>query len=379
METLIGHSDEYDLLSRWAAQPFPRYPPYYIITGPTGIGKKMLIKHALDGYDFTHFDSNTKKTNILEIFKTKTSMTTFGDFFKGFTKNAIIIEDVDKTLGDLKYYKEFIKLCSKCKCPVIMTCQKKKRIHKNVILLTPIDDKTLFSFFKKTNGISDTKMKFIIKKSRGDIRTLKNAIETISLDKKHNLEGICFKDSFLISGQAIKDILSHKYNISEKTQIIETDFQNISEILFYNIPKTAKFSKKTQLEDLQRLSGVYENVSFGDTLMKKIVTGHKHCLLGHFINVSCFSAIDNMYNVKKLNITKLSIPYVEYTFPRDVSSFLYTFIFLTVPIMMKEKKLVYIKGLCTLNRHLFVKLFRMTFKRILKKQEKEIVHALIEN
>lgn len=379
MDVLIGHKEEYEFLSKWVQSPFPRKPSYYIITGITGVGKKTLIKHVLFDHEISTFSPEDKKNDILDELKKKINTTTFSDFFEDFSKCAILIEDVDKTLGDSKHFKDVIKLSEKSKYPIFMTCQKKKRTYKNVIRLNQVDENFLFLFFKKKYKLlNDKKIKYIIKNSKGDIRLIKNTIETVVLSKNNTLKGISFKDSFVISNEAIQDVLknNHEYDLNKKIDIFETDFQNISEMLFYNLPNTSKFTKKKSLEDMTRLSRVYENVSYGDIIMKKIIIGFKNELLEHFIIVLCISIINNIHYTKRFKPTKLSIPHVEYNFPPDIFSFLMSFKYLTVPKLFNEGKIEYSEQ-NELTKHLFIKLFKIVFKRTLKKNEKETVSKFL--
>lgn len=363
------HEKETELLRKWANDP-KRKPKYYTLIGDTGIGKKTILRNIFKDWDICEFGPDNKKNEIIEFLAKKVNTVSFDKFFTGFSKIAIIIEDTDKTLGETKYYKEAIKLSEKSKYPIVFVSQKKKRSYKNIIELKCPPTLDLLDFLKeKCEGqLSDDTLLEIVKECRSDIRKCISIVEITLLDKKCGLKGIGYSDSFNISKDAINEILSSDYTIQKNTHICENDFQNISEMLFYNIPNTV---------DPEKWEQTYEYVSFGDTLLNKISCGYKWELIGPFISVSCCKVLENINRKKKIKPTKLSIPYIQYKFPRDTISFLYTFKYITARCLLEEKRVVFPFGY-TLDKALFVKLYRMLFKKSLKKEERKTVEDVLQ-
>lgn len=375
---LIGHDVVVKILQKWKTGGC-KDPPYYNICGPSGIGKRTIIKHVFNDYEIVSFCSETKKKDILEEIRNKLSVTTFGDFFDDFVKTLILIEDVDKTVGDTKFYKELLKITEKSKYPVLMTCKLKKRTYKNVIDVLPVKDSKIINVLKTKYDISLARLTGIVKDSRGDIRSCINILDLAQ--KTNTSSGIYNSDSFLISSDAIQSMLTSKYSIVEGIKICENDFQNISEMLFYNIPYTSKSrskkSNKSAVEDLDTLAKLYDNASFGDTIMKYIHRGHKDSLIGQFVTIACLPVINNI-NIKKFKQTKLSIPYIECHLPSDIGSYMLAFEYITVPMLFNNNKFIFYENKFP-SKELFIKIFRIIFKRAMKKKEKTLLESFYKN
>jgi hypothetical protein len=372
---LLGHAKTVKILKTWKENGC-KDPPYFNLVGIPGIGKRSIISHVFNEYEILSFCSETKKKDILEEIQKKITVTTFGDFFEDFKKSLILIEHVDKAIGDAKFYKDLLKIIEKSRYPVLMTCKLKKRIYKNTIDIDPVKNVKIVNFLKDKYSIPLPRIKEIVYNSGGDIRSCMNILNLAEITK--NTDGIQSSDSFLISNDAIQNILTHKRGILDNISICTNDFQNISEMLFYNLPHTFKVSKskKKAVDDLSDLAKLYDNVSFGDTIMKYIHKGHKESLVGHFVTIACLPVINKIHYKKKFKPTKLSVPFAEYSLPRDINSYFFSFKYITVPKLFEENKLVYYANSVP-SKELFDKIFRIVFRRSMKKKEKMILNEIL--
>jgi hypothetical protein len=381
MTTLLGHKKERAILQKWKEQGC-KDPPYYIISGQSGIGKRTLIQTVFSEYEMSVFSSEDKKKDILEEITKKVKSTTFGDFFSGFVKTLVLIEDIDKAIGDAKFYKGLIKIIAGSKYPILMTCKLKKRVYKHVINLLPICNTDIINFIKPKYNLPLEIIKCAVKQTKGDIRSCMNILNLAEITKSDT--GIGHNDSYLISGDAINDVLTNRnsYTDEEMIHICEPDFQNISEMLFYNIPSTFKQQSKSKnksaskvkedLESLTKMAKVYDGVSCGDILMKKIHKGYKNTLLVPFLTVSCLPIIKNIHSVNKFKHTKLSIPYNDRTFPTDIISYFGAFKYIIIPRLLNERILTHYSEI-KISKELFIKTFRLVSNRVMKTKEKTIL------
>lgn len=359
VSVLLGHDAEYDILTKWISTKERRNPDYYILLGKTGIGKTTLIEHVFSDYEIINFSEESKKTEIIESITAMVETKNFSDFFKEIKKIVILIQHVDKSLGDSKQFKELLNLAKKSKHPIVMTSTTNKRAYTNVIHMEPIDDKILYKYYKKVYNIPSKKIKNIIKKSEGDVRCCISNLEL-------KLEN--YKDNIRISKEAIEYIKTNDdLTFDEKIKICETDFQNISEMLFYNINM-----KHLELEEICDL---HENMSVGDCMMKQINKGEIDNLLKPFIIVSCLPVLKK---IKKIKHTKLSVHHLEYNFPRDIFVYLHSFKNITVPTLFNEKKILFYDDKNKLSRELFIKLFRVIFNRPNNLVEKKIISEILK-
>jgi hypothetical protein len=374
---LLGHKHVVDKLNEWKLNGC-KTPGYMILCGPTGIGKRTIINRVFSDYEILTFHSEYKKRDILTEIKRAVTSTTFGDFFEEFAKTLILVEDVEKTIGDTKFYKDLLELIKISKYPVLMTCKTKKRVYKNIIDVCPLNVSEIVEFLKGRYKCPLSTIKDVVKNSRGDIRSCMNILNLAQITDTNN--GISNNNSFLISGDAIRDILSYKHDTRYVTDMCENDFQNISEMLFYNIPHVFKISKSPNgrvADDLTDMARLYDYVSFGDTILKYIHRGHKEALIEQFISMSCISIIDKVHHVKKMKYTKLSIPYIEYPLPSDIESYLLSFKYITVPALFNENKLVYYDNVIP-SKELFIKMFRIVFKRVMRKKENIVLNTALQ-
>lgn len=266
-----------------------------MIHGPFGIGKSLLAELILKDYNIIecHSGNMSEKSKFFEKIEKIISSKSIDESLFDAKPSALIIDGIDKNLGDGVYYKRFLDLLEKYKeklqTPIICVSSyqnlKKKYNTPSKVCIVKLDypeTNEMIKFCEKVQknenlNISKSSIELMISASRYDFRKLLHYFKLLSIGKQKKLYNK--KDIRKIIEFSETDVFYSAYEIIEETfndnitKDIEdtishchTDQPLIMDLLYSNV---------TNGIDLEGASKMLDGFSISDEFQK--YTYKHHC------------------------------------------------------------------------------------------------------
>lgn len=340
LKNVVGNKNNIDKIQKWIDQKKQKKMSknFMIIFGHNGTGKTLISELILKENGYKIFELNSdiypqKKEMLLKLEKVLSSKSV-QTLVSGNNPTAILVENIEKTLGEGVSYTNFVNLLEKHgveEVPVICTSSSEKIKKKyntptklEIIKLEKPEIEDLVKFGAKVlkregdMKITQGAIKKIIEASKFDIRKFLQYLKMMSLSSnkvfnKENIQPILNfseTDLFYNAYEALDNFFKKENNntLEQKINICMIDQPLIIDLLYTNIPYILNKYQKEIYSSL-------DSISFSDLIQVKIFKEHNWELREYLITSSCLTPVNiirekkgkikNSYIIKKNQLNNL--------------------------------------------------------------------------
>jgi DNA polymerase III delta prime subunit len=283
-----------------------------ILHGPPGSGKTCVLDILLEGYQIIEFNSCDKLLIFDKIEKSLNNLSVVSTFLEG-RPRIIVIDDIDKTIGDGVYYTKLLSSiqAQSNNCKVIATTTNLKKKFNTptkvdiVVLEYPTTEEAL-KFCRKVASsehltISEKGMKTIITAAKYDFRKILHTFKLLSfrsagdkLKHKDILSVINFSeaDSSFTAYEIVEEAFSGEYP-EESEKLIDycySDQNTVMDLLYSNL-SVGKM-------DLEDISSCLDSIAMGDVFHHQMFQTQCWNLKEYSIVFGCLTPIHTINNRK---------------------------------------------------------------------------------
>ena len=301
---IVGNSTTIISFKKWFRSVIEgeEVPPFCYIFGEHGVGKTISIKIIFEyfGYEIVEYNETTQldKKKIISQIEKISQNNGFNKLFETSKKKGIVIDSVEKVLGESE--KNIKKIMNCKKLPIIFISNQKNINSKNVFKKYshciryrkpwPNEIKDLGNRIIKNEKIKITKksIEYIIKKCNGDVRYFLNVMkmasaneEKIKIKEAKRIISFMERDNFFEVKEIIHNIFNKNCKIKNNDiyKQCETDTLLLTFSLQENYPKFYNF------EDVCTIS---EQISDGD-IFRSYMFNKQHWEMYNYTVNSTFS------------------------------------------------------------------------------------------
>lgn len=248
----IGNTNVIYSFSNWLLNWNTHKEKGAIISGPSGIGKSLLIELTLKHYNYEYLNINNENdvTDMINNFSKRISFT----ITKENKKMAIIINDIDTTIISITDLQNIIK---KTLIPIICSCNNPYDISIKPIkslcilfkMITPTYEEVYHLLYKIISNekikIKQSDLKRLYEMSNGDIRFILNNLSFATTATNTNTDSTALINDSYSHNTKEKSINNNNTNFKNSTAIAPKDSSNTNLIETTNY----LFSKDNSFED----------------------------------------------------------------------------------------------------------------------------------
>ena len=325
LDDFVGNKLNVSFLNGWIKAEDFSVKRIILLYGPPGIGKTVLSRLLLKDYNMILCDSHNMSDKNAFFERIKKILTTISIESSLFNtkKSSIIIDNIDKNLGEGVYYKKFMDIVekhNKNNIPIICISSSKKlkkkynTPSKNLICLldypTQKDMTNYCNKIMKIENIDVTNdaLKWIIASSRYDFRKILQTFKLLTLSKKKKKK-YNKKDIQLILQFSESDIFFSAVEVLDEAfnDNINRDIQDLMSICYSDQPLIIDllYSNINQCLDIEQIANVLDGYSDSDVFQTYIYKNKVWDLREYAISSSCIKTIDYIKKNRKNKIYKL--------------------------------------------------------------------------
>lgn len=290
-----------------------------IVYGNIGCGKSCLIEILLSNYDVIEIsnDTHSDKSSLFDKIEKSIYSQSISTFIGG-KKKAIVIEDLDKTIGENTYYKKLLDLIDEASkkieltCPIIaITSNLKKKFNTptkvNLIEIKTLDLEEMMNFVSNITkseqlSISTKAMKTLILFSKFDFRKILHSLKLISYSGKTkkltqteilNVLRFSEADANFSAFEIVREFFDGEKNdnLEDMINYCYSDQNTISELIFSNLGK---------LNNISSISTILDDICDSDVLHSKMFDDQNWDLKEYSIIFGCIEPLIEIADRKPL-------------------------------------------------------------------------------